>query len=260
MYHAGRNDEAVRALKQGLSAAQPRKDFVFHGAKVDMWRAYYYLGRISWSQKKFSEALLHFDDADRILTSEHRERVEVQIKAGGYKITGNHFLNRFDVAIYKASKLYSAKAWEKYEWDKYSMAPGAKVSYRNALLHGSKEAGELLNDLRDREMKKCEKWAKQYAQSGSDDSFPEEVRGHLIKAQSLRKGKQYRKAEVESMKALESMPHLPMAHYNLALIAGAQKNYNNAIDHMKCFLKIAPNHTKARKGKDKLYEWEASAE
>ncbi|MFC1522950.1 tetratricopeptide repeat protein [Elusimicrobiota bacterium] len=129
----------------------------------------------------------------------------------------------------------------------------SRYSMRLLLKH-NKKTKKLEKQLKDSEtaaLESCDK---------ADTVVDEDLRGKLVKAQALRKKKNYKKAEFLYAQAIKTAPGYPIARYNLAMLEGAMENYGEAVLQMKCYLKLAPDAKNARKAQDKLYGWEAMTE
>jgi formylglycine-generating enzyme required for sulfatase activity len=90
--------------------------------------------------------------------------------------------------------------------------------------------------------------------------LPEEARKYKVQAEFMVQEKQVDKAIKLYGKALDIAPWWPEGHYQLALILGDLKKYNDAMSEMKRYLLLAPDGPDARAAQDKIYQWEVVAE
>ncbi|HKI76997.1 MAG TPA: tetratricopeptide repeat protein [Ignavibacteriaceae bacterium] len=88
-------------------------------------------------------------------------------------------------------------------------------------------------------------------------SITEEQRKFLVQANVRNDEKKYTEALALYEKALKINPFTyPSAYYNMALISAQLKKYKYAIFNMRKYLMLVPEAEDARKGQDKIYEWE----
>lgn len=99
-----------------------------------------------------------------------------------------------------------------------------------------------------------------YRAANPRPALPEEARKYKVQAEFMVQEKQIGKAIKLYGKALDIAPWWPEGHYQLALILGESKKYNDAMSEMKRFLLLAPDAPEARAAQDKIYQWEVVAE
>ena len=88
----------------------------------------------------------------------------------------------------------------------------------------------------------------------------EPCRRLLVQAQTLMDAKRYFDALDTLAAATWAEPYRPEIWFNLALIRGEGedcKDLKAAVEHMKTYLKLAPDAPDARMAQDKIYAWEA---
>jgi Uncharacterized protein conserved in bacteria len=95
-----------------------------------------------------------------------------------------------------------------------------------------------------------------YPQLKTKPVVPEYVRKFTVQATSFVDDKNYTKAVQLYQRALSTTPYYPLAHFNIAMLYAAMKDFPNAIHYMKNYLKLAPDAPDARAAQDKIYEWE----
>jgi formylglycine-generating enzyme required for sulfatase activity len=84
----------------------------------------------------------------------------------------------------------------------------------------------------------------------------EEAYKYKVQAEFMVQEKQPAKAIELFGKALKIAPWWPEGHFQLGLLLGDAKKYQDATLEMKRYLQLAPDGADARAAKDKLYQWE----
>lgn len=97
-----------------------------------------------------------------------------------------------------------------------------------------------------------------YPKLADKPPLPEEVRRYRTHADVHFEAKRFDEARQAYRKGLLIAPWWSAGRFNLALLLARDKHYGEAIEHMKWFLRLAPNTPNARTAQDKIYEWEAS--
>ncbi|SRR5581483_564758 len=86
--------------------------------------------------------------------------------------------------------------------------------------------------------------------------MPEEARQHKVLAEYAFQQKDAGKAIREYAAALSLFPCWPEGQFNLAVLAGEQKDYATAVLHMKEYLELVPDAQDAQAGRDKIIIWQ----
>ncbi len=97
-----------------------------------------------------------------------------------------------------------------------------------------------------------------YPKLSDKPPLPEEVRRYLIQADVHYKAERFDEAAQAYRTGLLLAPWWPSGHFNLALLLARGKQYPEAVEHMKRYLRLVPGAPNARVARDKIYEWEAS--
>jgi tetratricopeptide (TPR) repeat protein len=85
----------------------------------------------------------------------------------------------------------------------------------------------------------------------------DDVRQHRLLAEDAMKEKQMDTAIAEYEAGLEIDPLWPQGHFNAALLYGEQKDYEDAIWHMRAYLELVPDAPDAQAAHDQMTIWEA---
>jgi tetratricopeptide (TPR) repeat protein len=83
-----------------------------------------------------------------------------------------------------------------------------------------------------------------------------QARRHVLRGELLIKEKNLGEAVTEYKKAVDLAPYSAKLYFNLALLYGEVKNYEDAISNMKIYLQAAPDAPNARAAKDEIIKWE----
>jgi len=84
----------------------------------------------------------------------------------------------------------------------------------------------------------------------------DEVRQHRLLAEDAFKEKQFGTAIDEYEAGLVADPVWPQGHFNAALLYGEQKDYEDAIWHMRAYLELVPDASDAQAARDQLLLWQ----
>ncbi|MFC1522743.1 tetratricopeptide repeat protein [Elusimicrobiota bacterium] len=289
-YEQDKFDEGVKAVKKGLDLGiKGDGDGLVHDSKLEIsaMDAHFFLGELYYFSGKNDLALKEFKRSIGIIDQKINK---LSKKAGQFekdKMTSN--ASSIDVAAAGFARHKFEEAKNKYrkfdrcyasggmdqcmgipEWQHVRRYRGAhwflgnaykrkgdygkaRQNYKYAAAMGVSLGAKYLADL---DLDVC----KDLAKKNKDKALPvmtQEVRKYLIQGQALRKAEKYGEAIEKLNKVVEIEPLTSAVYYNLGLIEGAKKNYLPAMNRMKCFLELDPNHAKAQKAQDKIYEWEA---
>ncbi len=119
------------------------------------------------------------------------------------------------------------------------------------------ENDKQLIEKRIRELEDFQILSQKFREMPEKPSITEEQRKFLVQANIRNDEKKYTEALALYEKAVKIDPFTyPSAYYNMALISGQIKKYKYAVFNMKKYLELVPEAEDARKGQDKIYEWE----
>jgi formylglycine-generating enzyme required for sulfatase activity len=99
--------------------------------------------------------------------------------------------------------------------------------------------------------------AEQYRAANPKPVMSELARKFRVQAEFAVQEKRLEQAIELYGKALEVAPWWPEGHYNLALLLGENKKYQDALREMKRYMLLAPEAPEARTAQDKIYQWES---
>ncbi|MCE5311977.1 MAG: tetratricopeptide repeat protein [Nitrospiraceae bacterium] len=94
----------------------------------------------------------------------------------------------------------------------------------------------------------------------SPPEITEQARRHVLRGELLVKDKNMPDAVNEYRKAISLAPYSAKLYFNLALICGEIKKYDDAISNMKIYLQAAPDAPNARAARDEIIKWELMQE
>ncbi|MFC1522879.1 tetratricopeptide repeat protein [Elusimicrobiota bacterium] len=220
LYFAGKYDSALKQLQAVLQNIETFKNKCAKDPWPDACKQ-----SVEWDMKKYREYSLQ----------------EIRNKYGNF----DHIYN-YRVNFWYLGNVYKRKGDLKKAREYYQEAANLGISL------GHKYLSKL-------DFEECEALAKK--NKGKPlPAMTAEVRKYLVQGQALRKAKKYDKAIEKLSEAIKLEPSTPSAYYNIGLVYGAMENYPLAINKMKCFRSLDPNHAQAQKAQDKISEWEALSE
>jgi tetratricopeptide (TPR) repeat protein len=85
--------------------------------------------------------------------------------------------------------------------------------------------------------------------------MPEAAREHQVLAEYAFKQRETDKAIREYLAAVTEFPTWPEGHFNLATLAGEQRDYDTAFLHMSEYLELVPDSADAQAAKDSIIIW-----
>jgi tetratricopeptide (TPR) repeat protein len=98
-----------------------------------------------------------------------------------------------------------------------------------------------------------------YLAADPKPQLPEEVRKFNVRAQYAIKESRFSEAAGLYAQGLEVTPWWPSGHFNRALVLGHLKNYQEAAQEMKMYVRLSPDAPDVRAAQDKVYLWEELA-
>lgn len=99
-----------------------------------------------------------------------------------------------------------------------------------------------------------------YRDPASRPPFPEEARKFKVQAELAVGEKRLVEAANGYIMAIRAAPWWAEGYYNIALLKGELKDYDDAGRMMKRFIALEPQSPLARAAQDQIYRWEALAE
>ncbi len=97
--------------------------------------------------------------------------------------------------------------------------------------------------------------AKSWREANPKPQMPESAREHQVLAEYAFKNRETEKAIKEYEAAVAIFPTWPEGQFNLATLAGEQKDYDTAIFHMKEYLELVPDSPDVQNAKDSIIVW-----
>jgi tetratricopeptide (TPR) repeat protein len=149
--------------------------------------------------------------------------------------------------------------WRDYTRDGNETAPlytkGRSESFAAALEYLANAAREHLKAQDDAAMQQFIPRAKAWREANPKPQMVESAREHQVLAEYAFKNRETEKAIKEYAAAVAIFPTWPEGQFNLATLAGEQKDYDTAILHMKQYLELVPNSPDAQNAKDSIIVW-----
>ncbi len=154
---------------------------------------------------------------------------------------------------------YPTVAWRDYTRDKDEdillFTRGRAESFAAALEYLATEARAKVVVQQEAEMQQFRAQAAAWRSASPKPTMPESAREHQVLAEYAFKERETAKAIHEYEAAVALFPTWPEGQFNLATLAGEQKDYDTAILHMKEYLELVPDSTDAQAAKDSIIIW-----
>lgn len=132
---------------------------------------------------------------------------------------------------------------------------GRSESFAAALEYLAAAAREHLKAEEDATMQQFVLQAKGWREANPKPQMPENAREHQVLAEYAFKNRETEKAIKEYEAAVAIFPTWPEGQFNLATLAGEQKDYDTAVLHMRQYLELAPDSPDAQNAKDSIIVW-----
>jgi tetratricopeptide (TPR) repeat protein len=149
--------------------------------------------------------------------------------------------------------------WHDYTRDNNESAPlytkGRSESFAAALEYLATAAREHLKAEDDAAMEQFVPHATAWRAANPKPQMAENAREHQVLAEYAFKNRETEKAIKEYKAAVAIFPTWPEGQFNLATLAGEQKDYDTAILHMKQYLELVPDSPDAQNAKDSIIVW-----
>jgi len=149
--------------------------------------------------------------------------------------------------------------WHDYTRDSNESAPlytkGRSESFAAGLEYLAAAAREHLKAQDDAAMQQFIPQAKAWRETNPKPQMVESAREHQVLAEYAFKNRETEKAIKEYAAAVAIFPTWPEGQFNLATLAGEQKDYDTAILHMKQYLELVPDSPDAQNAKDSIIVW-----
>jgi tetratricopeptide (TPR) repeat protein len=120
------------------------------------------------------------------------------------------------------------------------------VAFAAALGYLVSAAREEVQTQQQAAMQQFQSQAKAWREASPKPVMPESAREHQVLAEYAFRQHETDKAIREYQAAVTEFPTWPEGHFNLATLAGEQKDYDTAILHMKEYLELAPDSPDAQ--------------
>jgi tetratricopeptide (TPR) repeat protein len=132
---------------------------------------------------------------------------------------------------------------------------GRTESFAAALEYLATAAREQLKTQDEAAMQQFVAQAKAWREANPKPQMPESAREHQVLAEYAFKNRDTEKAIKEYKAAVDIFPTWPEGQFNLATLAGEQKDYDTAMFHMREYLELAPDSPDVQNAKDSIIVW-----
>jgi hypothetical protein len=132
---------------------------------------------------------------------------------------------------------------------------GRAESFAGALEYLARASRQQLQAKQDSAFQQFVMQAKAWRDAPQKPAMPEAAREHQVLAEYAFKQRETEKAIHEYNAAVEIFPTWPEGQFNLATLAGEQKDYDTAVLHMKEYLELMPDSPDAQAAKDSIIIW-----
>jgi len=154
---------------------------------------------------------------------------------------------------------YYTAQWQDYTHDGPDyiklLTRGRAESFATALEYLATAAREQAQAQQAAAFQQFQAQAKTWREASPKPVMPESAREHQVLAEYAFKQHETEKAIREYQAAVALFPTWPEGHFNLATLAGEQKDYDTAILHMKEYLELVPDSPDVQAAKDSVIIW-----
>jgi tetratricopeptide (TPR) repeat protein len=173
----------------------------------------------------------------------------------------------FGIALARISSIQAGivrDGWYTTQWQDYAhdnldyikfLTRGRAESFATALEFLATGAREEAVRQHQASLEQFRAQAKVWRESAVKPAMPEAAREHQVLAEYAFKQRETEKAVREYKAALDIFPTWPEGQYNLATLAGEQKDYDSAILHMQEYLELVPDSPDTQAAKDSIIIW-----
>ncbi len=154
---------------------------------------------------------------------------------------------------------YYTAQWQDYTHDSPDyiklFTRGRAESFATALEFLATSAREQAKAQQEAAYQQFQSQAKSWREASPRPVMPESAREHQVLAEYAFKQHETDKAIREYQAAVALFPTWPEGQFNLATLAGEQKDYDTAILHMKEYLELVPDSPDVQAAKDSIIIW-----
>jgi tetratricopeptide (TPR) repeat protein len=154
---------------------------------------------------------------------------------------------------------YNSVTWQDYTHDNPDylkfFGRARADSFAGALRYLAGLARQEAQAQQDATLQQFRAQAKAWREAVSKPVMPEAAREHQVLAEYAFKQRETEKAVREYKSALDIFPTWPEGQFNLATLAGEQKDYGTAVLHMKEYLELVPDSPDTQAAKDSIIIW-----
>ena len=154
---------------------------------------------------------------------------------------------------------YYVTTWQDYAHNNVDylkfFTRGRAESFAAALTYLAGLARQEAQAQQESTLQQFQAQAKAWRDAPSKPVMPEAAREHQVLAEYAFKQRETEKAVREYRSALDVFPTWPEGQFNLATLAGEQKDFGTAILHMKEYLELVPDSPDTQAAKDSIIIW-----
>lgn len=154
---------------------------------------------------------------------------------------------------------YYTVSWQDYSHDTADymkfLTRGRAESFGAALEYLATVAHQQLEVEQEASLQQFQAQAKAWREASPKPVMPESAREHQVLAEYAFKQRETDKAIREYQAAVAIFSTWPEGQFNLATLAGEQKDYDTAILHMREYLELVPDSPDVQAAKDSIIIW-----
>ena len=209
-------------------------------------------------------------EAEKWITGSIRPLYEIDELNSQYLMLSSRNRNeqyRFGIALARIASIqgggiqdgYYVTTWQDYTHNNVDylkfFTRGRAESFAAAITYLAGLARQEAEAQQESTLQQFRAQAKAWREAPSKPVMPEAAREHQVLAEYAFKQRETEKAVREYKSALDVFPTWPEGQFNLATLAGEQKDYGTAILHMKEYLELVPDSPDTQAAKDSIIIW-----
>ncbi len=209
-------------------------------------------------------------EAEKWITSSIRPMYEIDELNSQYLMLSSRSRSEryhFGIALARIASIqgggiqdgYYVATWQDYTHNNVDylkfFGRGRAESFAAALRYLAGLARQEAQAQQDATLQQFRVQAMAWREAASKPVMPETAREHQVLAEYAFKQQDTEKAVREYKSALDIFPTWPEGQFNLATLAGEQKDYGTAVLHMREYLELVPDSPDTQAAKDSIIIW-----
>ena len=225
---------------------------------------------LSFARKGGPETPADKAEAEKWITGSIRPLYEIDELNSQYLMLSSRSRNEqyhFGIALARIASIQSGGVQDGYNtvtWQDYThngpdylkfFGHARAEQFAAAIGYLSSAAREEARAQQEATLRQFQAQAKAWREASPKAVMPEAAREHQVLAEYAFKQRETEKAVREYKSAIDIFPTWPEGQFNLATLAGEQKDYDTAILHMKEYLELVPDSPDTQAAKDSIIIW-----